>query len=203
MLLETLPIEQNQHSLRVDVLRNFGASSLEVEELLRYNENIFHPNGATYPVELTLAPEPHIAAWEEYAIASQTVGVFEELSTRLVQFQFPIQEDISKSEAYRAATRSGLAVDGIKEATGLILKQPEKLQLIIHQSFAGSIPVLLAGNREDFVSLVQALTKRNEPQPIPESMGACIVKGFNNWDRIRQYRQQWEAKNPGNCSESN
>jgi hypothetical protein len=93
-------------------------------------------------------------------------------------------------------------VDGMAEATGLVLKQPEKLQLIIHQSIAGAIPVLLTGNREDFVSLVQALTMRNEPKPIPASMGACMVAGFNNWDRIRQYRQQWEDKNPLNCSES-
>jgi hypothetical protein len=120
----------------------------------------------------------------------------------LVQLQFPIQEGISQNDAYRCATRKGVLVDGMAEATGLVLKQPEKLQLIIHQSLAGAIPVLLTGNREDFVSLVQALTMRNEPKPVPASMGACMVAGFNNWDRIRQYRQQWEDKNPFNCSES-
>jgi hypothetical protein len=54
--------------------------------------------------------------------------------------------------------------------------------------------VIVAGCRADFVSLVQALTKRNEPEPIPESMGATIVAGFNNWERIRYYRQEWETK---------
>jgi len=88
------------------------------------------------------------------------------------------------------------------EATGLVLQQPEKLQLIIHQSMAGPIPVLLTGNRKDFVTLVQALTMRNEPKLVPASMGACIVSGFNNWDRIRSLRQQWDARNSGNCSES-
>jgi hypothetical protein len=33
-------------------------------------------------------------------------------------------------------------------------------------------------------------------------MGASMVAGFNNWDRIRQYRQQWEANHPDNQSES-
>ena len=29
-------------------------------------------------------------------------------------------------------------------------------------------------------------------------MGACMVAGYNNWDRIRRYRQQWSRKNPTN-----
>jgi hypothetical protein len=136
-----------------------------------------------------------VAAWEEYAVAARVVGVFEVLKQRLVQLRFPIKEGISQTEAYLSATRRGVAADGMPEATGLVLQQPEKLQLILHQSLAGIIPVLLAGNREDFLSLVQALTKRNESLPIPNSMGACIISGFNNWDRIRQYRQKWEAEN--------
>ncbi|WP_325052207.1 DUF7005 family protein [Dulcicalothrix desertica] len=48
---------------------------------------------------------------------------------------------------------------------------------------------------------MQALTKHNEPVAIPDSMGACIVAGFNNWDRIHQYRKQWSAKHPNDCSE--
>jgi hypothetical protein len=189
-------------SLRADVLTYFGANSSEVEELLGYNENVFHRSPLTHPCKFPLAPEPHITAWEEYAIASQKIGVWETLSTKLVQLQFPIQEGISQTEAYRAATRKGVTTDGMSQASGLILKQPEKLQLIMYPSLAGTIPVLVAGNRDDFVSLVQALTKRNEPVTIPASMGACIVNGFNNWDRIRRYRQQWEVQNADNCSES-
>ncbi len=188
-------------SFRADVLASFAASPKEVEELLAYNQNVFHCNTSTNPVKLPLAPEAHVVAWQEYAVAAID-GTFEALKQRLVQFQFPILEGISQSLAYRAATRKGVPVDGIPEATGLVLKQPEKLRLIIHQSLAGAIPVLIAPNREDFVCLVQALTMRNEPLPVPASMGACIVTGFNNWDRIRCYRQQWETRNPGNCSES-
>ncbi|ARV58831.1 hypothetical protein BZZ01_09440 [Nostocales cyanobacterium HT-58-2] len=190
-----------QELFRADVLASFAASAKEVEELLAYNQNIFARNTFTHPVKFPLAPEAHLVAWEKYAVAAD--GAFEALKQRLVQFRFPILEGISQTEAYRAATRKGVLVDGIPEATGLVLKQPEKLQLIIHQSLAGAIPVLVAPNREDFVFLVQALTMRNEPSAVPASMGACIVGGYNNWDRIRSYRQQWEAQNSGNCSESN
>lgn len=192
----------DKQSFRTDVLTYFGATATQVEELLVYNQNVFDRNSLTDWIQFSLNSEPHIAAWEEYAIAAKVVGAFEVLKQRLVQLRFPIQEGISQTDAYRSATRKGVAVDGMAEATGLVLQQPQQLQLILHQSLAGIIPVLLVGNREDFVSLVQALTKRNEPQPTPASMGACIVRGFNNWDRIRQYRRQWETQNPGNCSET-
>ena len=29
--------------------------------------------------------------------------------------------------------------------------------------------------------------------PIPDAMGACIVGGFNNWDRLHALRREWEA----------
>lgn len=192
----------NQQQFRKSVLAFYGASALETEELLAYNHNVFDGSSLTLPLKFPLAPEPHVAAWEEYATIAKEVGAFEVLSKRLVQLQFPVLEGISQTEAYRCATRKGVLVDGMVEATGLVLKQPEQLQLIVHQSLAGAIPVLLAGNREDFVSLVQALTMRNEPLPVPASMGACMVAGFNNWDRVRQYRKQWEAQNPANCSEA-
>ncbi len=192
----------DQQEFRQSVLASYGASAEETEELLAYNQNVFERSCLKNSVKFPLAPEAHAIAWEEYAVAAKTVGAFEVLQ-RLVQFRFPIQEGISQTEAYRSATRRGVTVDDMPEATGLVLKQPEQLQLVVHQSLAGAIPVLLAGNREDFVSLVQALTMRNEPDPVPASMGACIVSGFNNWDRIRSYRQQWEARNSDNCSEEN
>lgn len=192
----------NQHQLRASVLASFGATALETEELLAYNQNIFDRSFSTLPAKFPLPPEPHVAAWEEYATFAQEVGVFQALSSKLVQLQFPILEGISQTQAYRFATRKGVSVDGMVEATGLVLQQPEQLQLILHQSLAGVIPVLLTKNREDFVSLVQALTMRNEPLPVPASMGACMITGLNNWDRVHQYRQQWSVKNFGNCSES-
>jgi hypothetical protein len=192
----------DQQSFRTNVLISFGATAAQIEELLVYNQTVFNHDILTYPVKFPLTPEPHVPTWEEYAVAAKDIGAFEVLKQRLVQFRFPIIEGISQTEAYQFATRRGVAVNEMAEATVLVLQEPEKLQLLVHQSLAGTIPVLLTGNRNDFVSLVQALTMRNEPQLVPASMGACIVSGFNNWDRIRQYRQQWEAENSVNSSQS-
>lgn len=191
-----------RREFRANILRAYGANISDTEELLAYNENVFDTASFVHPINFPLAPELHVATWEKYLTEATVMGTFETLKKRLVQLQFPIREGISQTETYRAATRKGIPVDGMTEAAGLILTQPEKLQLIVHQSLAEAIPVLIAGNREDFLLLVQALTMRNEPKPVPASMGACMVAGFNNWDRIRQYRQQWEANHPDNKSEA-
>ena len=186
----------NRLQLRSDTLTGYNASDSETRELLAYNQNVFdHSILKPFPA-FPLKAEPHITAWKHYAAEAETVGAYAALKPRLVQFQFPIRPGISETEAYRAATRKGKPVKGMAIATELVFTEPEKLQLRIHQTLAGPIPVLMAGNREDFVTLIRALTKRNEPQPVPDSMGASIVGGYNNWDRVRQYRQQWSAKNP-------
>ena len=115
--------------------------------------------------------------------------------------QFPILSGISKTEGYRAATRQGGFASISKNVVNIVFKEPEKLQIKIHETLAGFIPVIIAGNRQDFVTLVQAITKQNEPQLVPDSMGACIVSGYNNWNRIYQYQKQWKAQQ-NNDSES-
>jgi hypothetical protein len=35
------------------------------------------------------------------------------------------------------------------------------------------------------------LTGRNEPIEVPDAMGACLVKGLNNWSRVAAYRANW------------
>lgn len=185
---------------RAGVLAAFGATAPEIEELLAYNKNIFVHDPGRQPVNLPLPDEPFVDAWEGYVAAAVTQGAYEVLQQRLIQFKFPVREGISRSDSYQAATlRLGSAQD-LPAATGLILAQPDSLELALHQTPAGRIPILQTGHRADFVTLVQALTARNEPVPVPQSMGASMVTGYNNWDRIFAYKQQWATVNPGNCS---
>ncbi len=193
-----LPMNAIQFSC--NILADYGASSGEIQELLAYNQNRF--NHAYSPKILPRETEPHIQAWQQYMIESQQIGVYATLKACLVQFQFPIQQGISQTQNYYKVTRQGKPVEEISLETGLTLSQPKQLSLTIHQTLAGSIPVITAGNRADFITLVQALTKRNEPYSVPDSMGACTVGNYNNWDRIRQYKEQWMANNPKCCYET-
>lgn len=146
--------------------------------------------------QLPLPPEHHVAAWQGYQTEALHGTAWEALRTRLVQLQFPIRQGISQTAVYRAATKQGMDTSDLTEASGLLLEQPDTLQLSIHRSIAGAVPVLIPATRADFCALVQALTKRNEPSPIPASMGALMVAGYNNWDRVRAYRHQWLTADP-------
>ena len=191
--------------IRSQVLQAYGASKTELEELLAYNTNVFDHENLPLSLKFPLDSELHVSAWSEYLVEAQSIGVWETLKNTLVQLNFPVQTGISKTEAYRKATLKGIHPHGIPEATGLILQQPDQLDFKIYASLAGAIPVLLPGNREDFVTLVRALTKRNEPVPIPPTMGACMIAGYSNWGRIRRHRQKWAEKwscdHPTPCTE--
>lgn len=173
---------------RTGVLAAHGAKPGEIEALLAYNQARFEQSQRQWP----LADEPFVAVWEEYLAEAQIKGVLAALQGRLVQLCFPIRAGMSQSVTYLAATRKGTPVEGLAEATGLKLKAPDQLQLRLYSSPAGRIPLLITACREDFTSLVQALIYRNEPEPVPEAMGAAIVAGYNNWDRVRRHRQAWE-----------
>ena len=183
---------------RIRVLRAYGAEGGTIVELLRYNTNHFDQTSVLTPRSYPLADEEFVSTWIEYVKNVELGKVFDFLKTRLVQLNFPIREGISRCEDYTAATKRGQPVEDMPAATGLVLEQPGHLSLSIYQTAAGKIPIIYTRHRPDFVSLVRALTMRNEPLSVPESMGACIVSGYNNWDRIRAYRAKCETDSEWN-----
>jgi hypothetical protein len=185
------------HGFRADVLRAHGARGDEIGELLAYTENAFAPADAG-DADLPLPDEPFAAAWDGYAARAGEIGVFPALREVLPQLRFPVRAGVSSSDEYRAATLRGEAAEDAEG--GVEMVDPEGLSLFLHPTPAGRIPVVVARAREDFVALVRAITRKNEPDAIPDSMGACIVGGYNNWDRVARLRRAWEAENPQSAS---
>jgi len=171
----------------------YGATASEAAELESYADTPFDAAAFNRPIESPMPDEPFIGAWETYAADAVRVGVADSLRARLVQLTFPIAEGISRDPAYLAATRRGIGVEDRAGDTCLQFVNPAAMRLFIHPTVAGRVPVIVAEAREDFVALVQALTCRNEPTPIPESMGACIVAGYNNWDRVLALKRRWQG----------
>lgn len=171
------------------LLRAYSSQADVLRELEAYILPAFCTPGstlpATVPEDLSL-----VEAWEGYLDESRNAGVFATLRQHLVQFRFPIRAGISETAAYRQVTRQGRPPETFAEATGLTLGAPDELRLFLYNSPAGRLPVLVAGDRADFVMLIQALCYRNEPHPVPDSMGAALIKGLNNWDRVRRLRQR-------------
>jgi hypothetical protein len=183
-------------AIQAERLARLGASPAEVEELLAYNENLFDLQALNPKVRFPLPDEPFVAFWEPLVEESRERGAFAVLREHLPQLRFPIREGISQTEPYLAATRRGAPAADLAEAGGLELEHPEAIELALFASPAGRIPLLIARRRAEFVALIRALTRRNEPAPVPPSQGALMVSGYNNWSRIRELRRRWEESDP-------
>ena len=171
---------------RKHVLERHGAAALETEELLKYNENVFQIDTATQ-LEFPLIDEAFVSAWERYAARPNVMAALRESYPQLA---FPVVQGINQTPEYLTATRKGRVVEG---NPGVVLSAPDRCEITLYPTFAGRIPLLTTTERADFELLVQSLSLRNEPVPIQPSMGACMIAGLNNWDRVRRYRSDWEC----------
>lgn len=181
---------------RAEVLRSFGASGAELAELLRYNESRFDFSPPSARGPFPLPDESSVATWEGYAAEAASVSAIEALRPRLAPLNFPIAAGIGETEDYRAATRRGEPPGQLPSATGLELLRPGDIELFIHPTPAGRVPILAIPSREDFLSIYRALAMRNEPRAVPDSVKAAMIAGINNWDRVRALRAAWEAERP-------
>lgn len=141
--------------------------------------------------------EGHVAVWRRWAEEAGGPGIFAVLERHLPQLRFPIREGLSQEADYRAAVLQGTDPGGLAAATGLGLEEPGAIEIELYPSAAGTIPLLIVRRRPEFVALVHALGKKNEPVPIPDSMGALMIAGYNNWHRVGELRREWEEQDPG------
>ncbi|MFW5818305.1 MAG: DUF7005 family protein [Desulfovermiculus sp.] len=176
----------------VRVLQYFGADQQDLGQLLEYVQNPMIASSLPARIRLPLEDEMFAAAWREYAAQAATEGSEPVLKKRLIQLNFPIQDRISATPEYQNAVKKGQLPWDAEFRVGTPFTAPNQIHLDIHESPAGTIGVITAAERQDFIALVQALTAHNEPIPVPDSLGAFMVSGYNNWDRIRAYRRQWE-----------
>ena len=175
---------------RVRALEGAGARGRVVDELLAYSESGFDPAGLATPVTHPLADEPFAATWQRFARNAETAGAASILTHNLVQLRFPIEAGMSEREEYREATRRGVLPDAVAFPAPPF-RDPDGVSIALHATPAGRLPIIYTRARADFEFLVRALTRRNEPVPIPVSMGACIVGGYTNWTRVAEHRETW------------
>lgn len=140
--------------------------------------------------KMPLEDQAFVQEWQRYQSQASGRSLMEVLKKPLRQLHFPIEAGMSQHSEYQAATKKGHNPLWLKKATGLALEDPEGIRLFFHPTEAGHLPVLDIPSRPDFENLVRALARRNEPVEIPSSMGACMVKGYNNWDRVEQYKKE-------------
>lgn len=183
---------------RERILRAIGARGDEVAELLRYTAPGFDLTSIGALTDVPLNDEAFVDAWAEYATEADHAGVGATLRQHLIQLRFAVEQGMSTREDFLAATRRGVPPPEQTPAAAFV--DENGLSIMLHQTPAGRLPIVLADARVDFETLVQALTHRNEPVFIPASMGACIIGGYNNWSRVARYREHWAQQHPAEAS---
>lgn len=153
-------------------------------------ENHFTPAGPLPRENGSPPDELFVQAWEEYIRDIPELGALGALRQRLVQLCFPVRHGMSANPDYLLATRRGISPAGLEAAGDIGLQDPAGLKVYLYQTRAGRIPVLETADRADFEMLVQVFRYRNEPVDIPASLGACMIKGYNNWDRVARYKKK-------------
>ena len=166
---------------REDILKKYGASGKDLKELLKYTQNHFHHHGMK-----RMDDEKFAKVWMSYG------GNFDSLREKIIEFNFPIEENISNSEAYIKATETGVLDSSYRDGKGLDLKS---ISLDFVQTPGGKMPVMILRDRSEFEKVVQCFSYNNEPGKVPKSMGASTYAGYNNWDRIRAYKEEWFSLN--------
>lgn len=174
----------------------FLAGNLPAEDqlaLTNYNQAWFKDAIPSAVPSLPLPPEPSLAVWQEYAEEARDNHWPEVLAEKFPAFRFPIADGISQTPEYRQAINKGEG--GSLEA--IAWQDPSRLKLIIAEPPSGPIPVLSTDVREDFETLLRVFLYRNEPRLIPPSMGAVMISGLVNRDRINRLRETFMSENPG------
>ncbi len=133
--------------------------------------------------------------WDDYSKDNANNNVFDLLKRCYPQLNFPIETGIEKSVLYKEFVFKG-KIDLTSLPCYLELTDPKNIKLENNICQAGKIPVLIIPNQEDFVKIIQCLLHKNNPVEVPQSMGAVLINGLNNWERIRNIKKEWQAKNP-------
>lgn len=104
------------------------------------------------------------------------------LSRRYPQLFFPIAAGTSTSPEYIDAVYFGKKYKGTLDYS---LSEKDWFKCI--DTPAGSIDVLLLHERKDFEKCACALANRCKPKIIPEAVGAFMISGLINWERVRKH----------------
>ncbi len=175
-------VEDQVLQARRSQLEGLDTNPEVVDELLAFNAPRTHWTSLTWPVESPQGHEPHVPDWKRYAGQMEATSLGEVLPGVIRQLQFPVRREMSLDEDYRLALRGG-RVEAGPQTRPLGAGRVE-----LRRTAAGTLPLLWLDERADFEYVAQCLLHRNEPVQIPPSMGAALVAGYRNWERIDRLR---------------
>lgn len=163
------------------------------EKLEAYLQNKF----SSERLKTVVSEENDCVEFWKYYLQKTDESHFQILKDFYPQLYFPIETEINKTEDYINAVLKGK--DSFKNLqTHLFLNHAEGISIQLHKSISGTIPVISINDSQDFVAIAQSLLYKNNPMPVPSSMGAFLANGINNWARIHALKKIWIENRPSN-----
>jgi hypothetical protein len=185
--MQTNRVSERQHLL------DLGIPDDQQDALLHYNQPWF-AGALSHPLpNLPLPPCACTTTWEGYAEEATDSSWQEVLRERFPAFRFAIVSGMSQQPDYQQACRKGSEASGEPHT----FSKANFLQFEVCHPPSGSIPVLTVEHRGDFEDLLRILLHQNETVPIPATMGAVLISGLPNPDRIAGLKQNYFDSHPG------
>jgi len=111
------------------------------------------------------------------------------LARRFPQIYLRPAEGVSQSPLYRAIVRKGQSYEG--ELSHFITSPEDTLTM--EPTPVGEVMVVFLKHRADFECFYRVMACRCEPVPVPPTMGASYVSGFNDWGKIHAHLEEYKA----------
>lgn len=191
---------------RLAILQQFGFSAETCNRLLTGLSREM-PAVCPDPAQTPLGNELFVPGWIACCIDAHRRGAAAALRDMLFELNFPIAAGIGGTPQYQNLALAGsLSLEDVRKdlsVDGPVWTAPEKIRVFMHDCGAGLLPVIHTGTHADFVILLQAIVHRNEPAPVPSSMGSSFINGYCNRGRYLRIREALalgvlapEARNP-------
>ena len=110
------------------------------------------------------------------------------LARRYPQLTLPISDETRHSERYRNVVLRGEPPESEPDFS---FSANDRLETVATP--AGEIDVLSLCDRADFEHCIRALAYRCEKSAIPPTMGASIISGLINWEKIWKHKEEYVA----------
>lgn len=176
------------------MLTKVGAEKADIDLLLDYNSDIFDYSNLHDEITFPLEDENFIKTWRKYEDDAANQGVFPVIRKAVPHLNFPIDDKLADTTEYKDAVLYANISPGRQASVGIGLKAPEKLQLAIIPTDAGSLPMVYIPEREDFEAVIKALNFSNTNIEIVPKITSYLVRDFRNSDRISILRDRYNKK---------
>jgi len=129
--------------------------------------------------------------WQDILQINKGIHPIELLGRIFPQLTLEVMLNGSSDETYLNIVRRG-SIPKITKPRNFHYALGDKLWL--QKTYVGEVLVLYLEQRDDFERFLQIISYRTEPQAIPPSMGASLIRGIINWRKIEKYKEAYIKK---------